>query len=332
MNEPTHLEPTAPEPSNLELLQARYLNHLQLLNYSPRTIAAMPSTFKLLARFMAEVKLHDVQALTSTHLLDFQRWLYYEPTWKDTARGVASQNRVLSVVRGFFKFLKQEGYTGHDPAAQMLLAREPDALPRNVLTPQEARRIIEAPDVQTALGYRDRTLLEVLYATGIRKNELMNLNVADVNLDEELLRINEGKGGRDRVVPLSGIACSFLESYIKGVRPELLQGNNSRRLFISLRGRPMARNTVGAVVEKYARQAKIKKHVTCHLWRHTCATHLLKNNANLRHVQEMLGHRSLATTERYLRLTIADLKEAHRKFHPREKSTRAADARQENGA
>ena len=323
-------------PTDLELLQARYLNHLQLLNYSPRTIAAMPSYFKLLARFMAEVKLCDVQALTSTHLLDFQRWLYYEPTWKDTARSVASQNRVLSVVRGFFKFLKQEGYTSHDPAAQMLLAREPDALPRNVLTPQEARKIIEAPDVQTALGYRDRTILEVLYATGIRKNELMNLTLCDVNLDEELLRINDGKGGRDRVVPLSGIACSFLESYIKAIRPELLQCNslqgkdsqskalqsNTPRLFISLRGRPMARNTVGAVVEKYAKQARIKKHVTCHLWRHTCATHLLKNNANLRHVQEMLGHRSLATTERYLRLTITDLKEAHRKFHPREQHGR----------
>ena len=313
-------------PTDLELLQARYLNHLQMLNYSPRTIAAMPSYFKLLARFMAEVKLHDVQALTSTHLLDFQRWLYYEPTWKDTARSVASQNRVLSVVRGFFKFLKQEGYTSHDPAAQMLLAREPDALPRNVLTPQEARKIIEAPDVQTSLGYRDRTILEVLYATGIRKNELMNLTLADVNLEEELLRINDGKGGRDRVVPLSGIACSFLESYIKAIRPELLQckdsQSNTPRLFISLRGRPMARNTVGAVVEKYAKQARIKKHVTCHLWRHTCATHLLKNNANLRHVQEMLGHRSLATTERYLRLTITDLKEAHRKFHPREVTTR----------
>lgn len=329
------------EPTNLELLQARYLNHLQLLNYSPRTIAAMPSYFKLLARFMAEVKLHDVQAMTSTHLLDFQRWLYYEPTWKDTARSVASQNRVLSVLRGFFRFLKQEGYTSHDPAAEMLLAREPDALPRNVLTPQEARRIIEAPDVQTALGYRDRTILEVLYATGIRKNELMNLTLADVNLDEELLRINDGKGGRDRVVPLSGIACSFLESYIKAIRPELLQGRDSQskarqsntpRLFISLRGRPMARNTVGAVVEKYAKQARIKKHVTCHLWRHTCATHLLKNNANLRHVQEMLGHRSLATTERYLRLTITDLKEAHRKFHPREASTRNVGTRNKSGA
>lgn len=320
------------DDNQLELLTERYLSHLQMLNYSPASVVTRRAHFRVLARFMAEVKLSDPQAMTTTQLLDFQRWLYYEPTYKDTARTATTQNQVLGTVKHFFKFLKQQGVIARNPALEVEYARQPDALPRNILTPEEARKIIEAPDVQTLIGYRDRTLLEVLYATGIRKNELMSLNVADVNLEEELLRINNGKGGRDRVVPLSGIACSFLESYIKGVRPELLKGNKSKRLFISLLGQPMARNTVGGVIEKYARKARIKKHVTCHLWRHTCATHLLKNNANLRHVQEMLGHRSLATTERYLRLTITDLKEAHRKFHPREKSTRAANARQKNGA
>ena len=320
------------DQSSFELLTERYLSHLQMLNYSPASIVTRRAHFRVLARFMAEMKLSDAAATTTSQLLDFQRWLYYEPTYKDTARTATSQNQVLGTVKSFFKFLKQQGVIARNPALEVEYARQPDALPRNILTPEEARKVIETPDVQTLIGYRDRTLLEVLYATGIRKNELMSLNVADVNLEEELLRVNLGKGGRDRVVPLSGIACSFLESYIKGVRPELLKGNKSKRLFISLLGQPMARNTVGGVIEKYARKAKIKKHVTCHLWRHTCATHLLKNNANLRHVQEILGHRSLATTERYLRLTITDLKEAHRKFHPREKSTRAANARKENGA
>jgi len=192
-------------------------------------------------------------------------------------------------------------------------------LPRNILTPQEARRIIEAPDVHTVLGYRNRVVLEVLYATGIRKQELMNLTLADVNLDEELLRINGGKGAKDRVVPLTEIACSFLESYIKGIRPKLLGKKTTNRLFLSLRGLPIARNTLGSLVEKCTRLARIKKRVTCHLWRHSCATHLLQRKANLRHVQEILGHRSLATTERYLHLTITELKEAHRRCHPREK-------------
>jgi integrase/recombinase XerD len=162
-----------------------------------------------------------------------------------------------------------------------------------VLTQQEARKVIETPDVKTLLGYRDRTILEVLYATGIRKSELMNLTLDDVNLEEELLRVNQGKGRRDRVVPLSGIACSFLENYIKGIRSEFLKASdaqkNTRRLFISLRGRPMSSNGVGDVVEKYGRLSRVKKRVTCHIWRHTCATHLLQNNANLRHVQENAG-------------------------------------------
>ena len=305
----------------LELLAARYRGHLELHNYSPRTVAAYAHCLRQFIAFLKGCGITEASSITAAVLGGFQRWLFYEPTWKGTARTAASSNRVLTVARGFCRFLHQEGYLSCDPGKGLEYAREPDALPRNVLTPEEARRIVEAPDTATVLGYRDRTILEVLYATGLRKQELMNLTVGDVNLEEELLRINSGKGGRDRVTPLSQVACSFLETYIHGVRPELLFGHpeHTDRLFISLRGRPMGRNTVGGVVEKYARLAKVKKHVTCHLWRHTCATHLLQNQANLRHVQEILGHRSLATTERYLRVTITDLKEAHRKFHPREK-------------
>ena len=159
----------------------------------------------------------------------------------------------------------------------MRYAREPDSLPRNVLTPQEARKIIEPPDLQTVVGYRDRTILEVLYATGIRKSELMNLTVNDVNLEEELLRINGGKGGKDRVVPLTRLACSFLENYIKG-HPPAVAGKAGPRPRCSSRSgqRPMSKNALGELVEKYARLAGVKKHVTCHLWRHSCATHLVQ--------------------------------------------------------
>ena len=161
--------------------------------------------------------------------------------------------------------------------------------------------------------------MEVFYATGIRRNELLALTVADVNLEEELLRVNKGKGGKDRVVPLSTLACKFLESYIKGVRPEWAVKTGTDRLFLSWRGRPLDGNTLRLLVKAHAQRAGVKKRVSCHVWRHTCATHLLKNNANLRHVQEILGHGLLSTTERYLHLTITDLKEAHRKFHPRER-------------
>jgi len=153
----------------------------------------------------------------------------------------------------------------------------------------------------------------------VRKQELLDLRVQHVSLDEELLRIDEGKGGHDRIVPLSRMACRFLESYLNAIRPQLLNGKKVDWLFVSARGKALNKNVLSELISGYAEKAKVKKHITCHSWRHTCATHLLKNRANLRHVQEILGHRSLATTERYLHLTIADLKEAHRRFHPREK-------------
>ena len=319
--------PNDSTPPALDVLARRYLQSLELISYSPRTVATQATYFHRLGEFLAEAKIADVQSVTTATVQDFQRWLFYQPTVKGTARTVASQNRVLSAIKSFFAFLVNEGYLAHNPALALRLAREPDALPKNVLTPGEARKILEAPDTHTLVGYRDRTLLEVLYATGIRKAELRHLTVDAVNLEEELLRVNRGKGGKDRVVPLSRIACQFLENYIKAIRPELLRGRQNDALFVSVRiGWQLGSTAIGSIIDKYVRLAGVKKHVTCHLWRHSCATHLLKNNANLRHVQEMLGHKSLATTERYLRLTITDLKEAHRKFHPREQQQRRKEA------
>lgn len=307
----------------LDLVRERYRQHLQILNYSPRTLKSHVPYFNRLAEFMAEAKLGDLATFTAQTLSDFQRWLFYLPTQTGQARGVPGQNRILSFVRGLFAFLHAEGLITHNPAASLKLAREPDPLHKNVLTPQEARKIVEAPDTATLEGYRDRTILEVLYATGIRKKEVLALTIDDVSLDDEIAIVRKGKGGKDRVVPLSRQACRHLETYLKSIRPDMLRGFQTRALFVSIRlGYTLGEHSLGTIIEKYTRKAGVKKKVTPHLWRHTCATHLLKNNANLRHVQELLGHRSLATTERYLRLTITDLKEAHRKFHPREQDSR----------
>jgi integrase/recombinase XerD len=298
----------------------RYRAHLEVRHYAARTTVNHVSALRLLFRFFGETRVADAAAVTTEVLHGFQKWQHHEPTLRGTARGVRYQNRVLAAVRGFFRFLLGDGVIPHDPAAALEYAREPETLPKNILTPGEARRIIEAADPSTILGYRDRVILETLYATGIRKTELLNLCVADVNLEDEVLRINGGKGAKDRVVPLTRVAAAGLETYLKAVRPQLLGGKKSESLFPSLRRGELSDTALGHLVDKYARKANVKKHVTCHLWRHSCATHLLQNRANLRHVQEILGHRSLATTERYLHLTITELKEAHRRFHPREKA------------
>lgn len=297
----------------------RYRQRLQILNHAEESWKVTRSVLNQFKRFLVELNQNDLRKLTADLLQEYQQWLFHQPTWLGRVRTASGQNRSLRIIRGFCRFLYEEGVLIHDPGKNLRYAREPKLLPRNILTPQEARRIIEATDINTVIGYRDRTILEVLYSTGIRKNELRNLALPDVNLEEGLVRINDGKGARDRVVPLTDVAIRCLETYIKGVRPRLLNRHTSNQLFLSLYGRPISKGSIEYLMVKYGRLSKVKKHVTCHTWRHTCATHLVKNKANLRHVQVLLGHRELSTTERYLHLTITDLKAAHRKYHPRER-------------
>lgn len=305
-----------------QLIQ-QFLEELQIRNYSQRTLADYGYHLNLWRQFLQQQKISQLSRITDSTLAGFQRWLFYLPTRRGAVRGVLNQNTVLAALKSFFRFLKAEGWVARDPAASLGYARQPRSLPRNVLTPQEARKILEHVDPATPLGNRDRAILEVFYATGIRKEELRNLTLADLNLDEGLLRITLGKGARDRVVPLGTMAVSALKSYLLGARPKLVGSSATDRLFLSYRGHPLDPHTLGALVKKHAELAQVRKVVTPHVWRHTCATHLVQNRASLRHVQDLLGHRSLATTERYLRLTITDLKEAHAKFHPREQRQKA---------
>jgi integrase/recombinase XerD len=296
-----------------------FLEDLQIRNYSPRTITDYRYHLGLWTRFLSQKNFTELTCVTDSTLAEFQRWLYYQPTRRGTVRGVLNQNTVLAAIKSFFDFLRSEGFIVHNPAEALHYARQPKSLPRNVLTPQEAKQILDTVDTTSPLGKRDRAILEVFYATGIRKTELRNLTVADVELVSGLLRVTLGKGARDRVVPLGHMAVSVLQSYLNHARPELLGFGHTDRLFLSYRGHPLDPHTLGSLVKRHAQAAQINKVVTPHIWRHTCATHLVQNHANLRHVQDLLGHRSLATTERYLRLTITDLKEAHAKFHPRER-------------
>ena len=300
------------------LWTGRFIEGLRIRNFSERTVEDYTYNLRYFQRFLDEMKT-PLEAVTPLMVRLFQRWVFEKPKFTGENRSVANQNRILIQTRAFLRFLRQEGIFMRDPAEGLELAREPQTLPRNILTPKEAKRLIESIDTSHARGYRDRVILEVLYATGIRSQELINLTTKDALLEEELLRVNGGKGAKDRVVPLSTMACRMLETFIKGVRGELLHGRKTDQLFTSWRGRPLHRYNLAKIIRAHARRAGLAQRVTSHVWRHTCATHLLKNNVNLRFVQELLGHRSLATMEKYLRVTITDLKEAHRRFHPREK-------------
>ena len=175
-------------------------------------------------------------------------------------------------------------------------------------------------DDSTPTGFRDRTILETLYSTGVRRNELIHLKIDDVDYAGGYLRVNQGKGNKDRVVPMGKIACHYAENWIKGVRAVFLKDRRKHDyLFVTKSGNPIDESTVRDIVVKYSAPLKLKKPVTCHTFRRSCATEMVKRNANLMHVKEILGHEDLESTKVYCRLTITDLKKTHQRYHPREK-------------
>lgn len=227
------------------------------------------------------------------------------------------QSMRLSVLKSFFRFLARRGFLLHDPSAEIEHPKLDSRLPRTILTKEEARRILEAPDIKTPQGLRDRAILETFYATGIRVSELASLTPCDVDTEERTLRVVLGKGRKDRNVPLTRAAADAIEAYLMKGRPQLVGPRRVRFLFLQDRGGKMDRSTLARIVSHWAKAARVKKHVTPHTFRHSVATHLLKGRADIRHIQALLGHSSLRTTERYTRVEISDLREVIRRAHPR---------------
>jgi integrase/recombinase XerD len=296
---------------------SRFLGDLELRNYSPYTFRTYECHLRALNRFLTERKITDVKMISTADLMEFQKWYYYQVTKRGLPRSVGDQNSCLSAVKTFFQFLFREEQIEKDISAPLEFAKEPKRLPKNVLSPKEAKKVLDSIDISNALGYRNRCVLEILYGCGLRKNELRCLKVPDVDIEDGLLKVTEAKGGCERMVPLTQISIHLLKVYIAVIRPELLKGRNTDYLFVSYRGKQMDPESLSVLVKRCTKLAKIQKKVTCHTFRHSFCTSLLKNNAKLRHIQLLAGHKTLITTEKYLNLTLNDLRDAVKKFHPR---------------
>ena len=304
-----------------ELIE-KHREHLVAINRARKTIHTQTRRVEKFFAWAEDRHVRGPADVTAAVILDWQKHLADAINSRGGISAVSVQNQHLAALSTFFGYLRQADYLPHDPTRDIEYARTPQRLPKAVLTVPEVKKLLQAPDVGTVLGYRDRTILEMLYSTGARRQELLNLTFDDVDLDGGILMIRQGKGGKDRVVPLGKIASKCLETYLNGIRPELMRyaaDPNFKQLFVSLRGRALSKNALAELVAKYARLARLKTPVTPHTFRHTCATHMIRNRAGIRHVQELLGHAQLSSTEKYIRLSITDLKEAHSRFHPREK-------------
>jgi integrase/recombinase XerD len=293
----------------------RYLHFLSLeRNASVNTLASYRLDLTRYLRFL-ESRLKTELGLVSGE--DISNFLVH---LRDQELSPRSVNRSLSALRGFHKFLCAEGITTTNPTETISPPKLGRTLP-GVLTQQEVEVILsqprEVPQDRKRLWIRDKAILEVLYATGIRVSELITLRLPDVMPGEGVLRVF-GKGAKERLVPIGGSALDWIDRYVQGTRPFLgRRGAAQNALFLNARGTPMTRMAVWKIVQTYSRRAGIPKEVHPHTFRHSFATHLLEGGADLRAVQEMLGHSDISTTQVYTHIDREYLKEVHRTFHPR---------------
>lgn len=240
----------------------------------------------------------------------------YMTQLKEKGLAAATIARKLAAIKAFYRFMTAEGYMDANPAEVVEAGTKGIKLPR-VLSEDEVVRLLNQPDITTMEGFRDRTMLEVLYATGMRVSELINLTLERVDLNMKYI-IAFGKGSKERIVPLGSVAAEFLQQYLEKVRPKLTHaGRNTNIVFLAFGGHELTRQRFWQIIRAYGRKANINKALTPHILRHSFATHLLDNGADLRSVQELLGHSDISTTQIYTHLTNKRLRDIYAKAHPR---------------
>ena len=281
-------------------------------NLAQNTIEAYTSDLIKYVDFLLYKKIEKVEKIEPADLIVYLTELHRQ------GMSALTISRNLSAIRMFHRFLLSEGITTENPSENIDSPKLARKLP-GVIDQFEMDNLIEQPDLDTVLGVRDRALLETAYATGVRVSELLSLKLDNLMFDEQLVRVL-GKGSKVRLIPIGERAIDYIEKYLNESRPLLMKTlGESSFLFLNNRGKPLSRMGFWKILRKYCLQANIKKAVSPHTIRHSFATHLIEGGADLRAVQEMLGHVNISTTQIYTHLDREYLKEVHRTFHPREK-------------
>lgn len=287
-----------------------FLDHLSLeRGLSPRTLDAYGRDVGRLIAFLREQGVERPGAATAAHLRE------YVYTLKDRGLEPTSIRRNISSIRTYFAYLMAEGHVVADPSERLEPPKVWRRLP-GVLSRAEVERLLEAPDPGDPLYWRDRALLEFAYASGVRVSELISLKIRDVSIEEGFATVL-GKGSKERLVPIGRSAVRALDVYLREIRPRLETGGGKGVVFLNARGRPLTRMGVWKILRKHVERAGISKRVTPHTLRHSFATHLLEGGADLRAIQELMGHSSVSTTQVYTRVEPSRLQREYERAHPR---------------
>jgi len=287
------------DPEGLAAWMLRYLEWMAVQNYSDQTIVSRKTDLHQFNEWCKERSLKRPQEITKPILERYQRYLFHYRQPNGSPLSFSRQAARLIALRGLFKWLTKQNHILYNPASELELPRKERRLPKAILTREEAETLINQPDTTAAIGIRDRAILETFYSTGIRRAELASLDLYDIDWERETLFIHQGKGKKDRLVPIGECALSWIETYQQTVRPELLVDAAEKALFLSYKGARLVKDGLSFLVRRYINKAGIEKPGSCHLFRHTMATVMLENGADVRFIQEILGHENLDTTQQY---------------------------------
>ncbi len=317
----------------------RYLTACRLRNFSGYTLRNYRHGLNDFIRWCEDRALHHPEDLTPAHLNSYRRAVFHytrQHSPDSEPLKPKSQMKYLTPVRGLFRWLVEKHLLAYNPAAQMDMPRFRQALPQGLLSQREVEKILAQVDVTSPLGLRDRALLELAYSTGLRRSELANLKTQDIHLKSGWVLVQDGKGGKDRRIPIGERACLWLNKYLSDQRPHLVkqclgkQGDHDS-VFVYANGKPMSNDRIYRCIHAYIEAADLGKQGGSHLLRHAMATHMLEAGADIRYIQQMLGHEQLTSTQIYTRVQDNKLKEVHNQTHPAQVKRQAEQADKRRG-
>ena len=304
---------------NINELCLNYIDLLRSIRYSKKTVTEIK---RMLHSFMVWLgennQITTVARLNRKDLQEYHGYLSARKTNKGYPLKATTVNRHLIALRGFLKHLAKENLVHINLVDALPYLKEPKRLPGNTLDHSQVIKLLARISTNNGEGYRNRAMIELLYSTGIRANELLTLNLADIDQVNKTALIN-GKGDKQRMVPIGRTALKHLETYILAVRPYLLYDQQEKALFLGRGGGRLSYERFRCIILNVVDQAGFDEHITAHTFRRSCTTELIRSGANMYHVKELLGHESLDTLKHYAKLTILDLKKTHQKCHPRER-------------
>ena len=308
--------PASVDPDGFPVWTRRFLQHLAVKGHTEKTVKQRGHALAVFTAWCSERSITRPNEVTRPIVESFQRHLFHRRQPSGRPLSFSTQHGLLVPVKLWFKWLTRQNIILSNPASDIDLPKLPLRLPRHILTADEAEAVLAQPDVKTPSGLRDRAILETFYSTGMRRNELIHLTLYDVDVERGTVMIRDGKGRRDRFVPIGERASAWIEKYTEKARPKLITDPNDTVLFVTDRGDPFPETSLSYLARDYIDAADIGKRGACHIFRHSMATAMLENGADVRFIQAMLGHSKLTSTEIYTHVAVRKLIEIHSRTHP----------------